>query len=284
MIAITAATGQLGQLVIEQLLQKIPAAQIVAIVRNPAKASALTVRGIAVRKADYDDDAATFGRAFHGVEKVLLISGMDLGRRIAQHTNIIQGAKLAGARLVVFTSLLHADRTPINLAPEYIGTEKALKNSGLSHIILRNGWYHENYTANIPGALAHNAFLGSAAEGRISSAARADYAAAAVAALTGHAETGKTYELAGDTSYTLGELAAELSRQTARSIPYVNLPESEYASVLLKAGLPPPLAHGLASWDVSAAHGALFDDSRALSRLIGRPTTSLADAVRAALG
>jgi len=283
MIAITAATGHFGQLAIDQLLAKVPAAQIVGVVRNPAKASALTARGITVRTADYDNDAATFERAFRGVEKLLLISGMDIGRRIAQHTNIIQGAKLAGVRLVVFTSLLHADQSPLNLAPEYIGTEKALKNSGLPHIILRNGWYHENYTANIPGALAHNAFLGSAGEGRISSAARADYAAAAVAALTGHAEIGKTYELAGDSSYTLSAFAAELSRQTARSIPYVNLPESEYADVLLKAGLPAPLAHGLASWDVGASLGALHDDSRTLSRLIGRPTTPLADAIRAAL-
>jgi len=283
MIAITAATGHLGQLVIDQLLEKIPASQIVAVVRNPAKAAALASRGIAVRAADYDDDASAFARAFSGVEKLLLISGMDIGRRVAQHTNIIQGAKLAGVRLVVFTSLLHADRSLINLAPEYIGTENALKQSALPHIVLRNGWYHENYTANIPGALANNAFVGSAGEGRISSAARADYAAAAVAALTGHAETGKTYELAGDASYTLAEFAAELSRNTGRSIPYVNLPEPEYAGILLKAGLPPPLAHGLASWDAAAAKGTLFDDGRALSRLIGRPTTPLADTIRAAL-
>ncbi len=283
MIAITAATGHLGQLVIDQLLQKIPASQIVAVVRNPAKASALAARGIAIRTADYDDDATTFARAFSGVEKVLLISGMDLGRRVAQHTNIIEGARLAGARLVVFTSLLHADQTSLNLGPEYSGTEKALKNSGLPHIILRNGWYHENYTANIPSALTHGTFLGSAAQGRIASAARADYAAAAVAALTGLAEIGRTYELAGDTAYTLADLAAEISRQTGKNIPYNNLPEADFAAVLTNAGLPPPLANALASWDVSAAHGALFDDSRQLSRLIGRPSTPLADSVRAAL-
>ena len=150
-------------------------------------------------------------------------------------------------------------------------------------MILRNGWYHENYTASIPAALAHNAFVGCAGDGRIASAARADYAAAAVAALTGRAEPGRTYELAGDTAYTLKDFAAELSRQADRTIPYVNLPEADYAAILLKAGLPPPLAHGLASWDTGASQGALFDGGRQLSRLIGRPTTPLEAAIRAAL-
>lgn len=282
MIAITAATGQLGQLVIEQLLTQIPANQIVAVVRNPAKATALTARGLAVRGADYDDPAA-LERAFAGVEKVLLISGVDFGRRAAQHANVINAARLAGAQLVVYTSLLRADTSVLTLAPEHAETERTLKASGLPFVILRNGWYHENYTASIPSALTHGAFVGSADDGRISSAARADYAAAAVAALTGRAKTGHTYELAGDSAYTLTELTAELSRQSGKTISYVNLPEAEYAGILLKAGLPVPLAHGLASWDHGAAQGALFHDGRALSQLIGRPTTPVADAIKAAL-
>jgi len=282
MIAITAATGQLGTLVAEQLLSKVPASQLVAVVRNPAKAAALAARGVAVRAAGYDDPAA-LEKALAGVEQVLLISGTDFGQRARQHGNVIAAAKRAGARLVVYTSLLRANRTPLNLGPEHFETERILQASGLPHIILRNGWYHENYTASIPAALAHSAFVGSAADGRIASASRADYAAAAVAALTGRAGIGRTYELAGDAAYTLAEFAAELSRQAGKAIPYVNLPETEYAGILLKAGLPPPLANGIASWDTGAAQGALFDNDHALSQLIGRPTTPFAEAIRVAL-
>ncbi|MBE2216192.1 MAG: SDR family oxidoreductase [Opitutaceae bacterium] len=282
MIAITAATGQFGQLAVEQLLEKVPATQVVAVVRDPAKASALAARGVAVRTASYDDPAA-LQAAFAGVEKVLLISGTDFGRRAQQHANVIDAARRAGARLIVYTSLLRADTTPLNLGPEHAATEATLKTSSVPFVILRNGWYHENYTASVPAALAHNAFVGSAGHGRIASAARADYAAAAVVALTDGAKVGSTYELAGDAAYTLVEFAAELSRQTGKPIPYVDLPEAEYAGILLKAGLPPPLAQGLASWDVGAAQGALLDEGRALSRLIGRPTTPIADAIARAL-
>lgn len=282
MIAITAATGQLGQLVVEQLLQRVPATQVAAIVRHPAKAAALAARGVTVRAAGYDDPTA-LETAFTGVTQLLLISGTDFGQRARQHANVIAAAQRAGVQLIVYTSLLRADRTPLNLGPEHAETERTLQASGLPHIILRNGWYHENYTASIPAALAHNALVGSAGTGRIASAARADYAAAAVAALTGRAEANRTYELAGDTAYTLAEFAAELSQQTGKPIPYVNLPEAQYADILLKAGLPAPLAHGLASWDTGAAQGALFDDQHQLSQLIGRPTTPLSESIRLTL-
>lgn len=282
MIAITAASGHLGHLVIEQLLQHVPARDIVAVVRTPSKASDLAARGVVVRTASYDEPAA-LEKAFAGVEKVLLISGTEFGQRVRQHTNVINAAKIAGARLIVYTSLLRADATPLNLGPEHAETEQTLKASGLPHIILRNGWYHENYTASVSAALTHGTLAGSAGNGRISSAARADYAAAAVAVLTGAGESGRTYELAGDASYTLAEFAAEMSRQTGRTIPYANLTESDYANILLQAGLPPPFAKGLASWDNGASHDALFDDGHQLSRLIGRPTTPIADAIAAAL-
>ena len=184
---------------------------------------------------------------------------------------------------IVYTSLLHADTSPLSLAEEHLATEAELKASGIPFTILRNGWYTENYTGSIPGALAGGAFLGSAGEGKISSATRADYAEAAVAALTGDGHEGKTYELAGDEAWTLSDLAAEISRQTGRTIPYKNLPEAEYAAALEGFGLPEVLARAIASWDVGASQGALFDDCRQLSTLIGRPTTPLSIAVADAL-
>lgn len=282
MIAITAATGQLGRLILAQLLENVPANDIVAVVRDPAKAADLASRGVILRRADYTDPVA-LELAFVGVDKLLLISSNEIGQRIAQHRNVINAAKLAGVKLVAFTSLLHADSTPIDLAVEYSATERDLRDSGLRYIILRNGWYAENYTASVGQAVSNGAFIGCAGDGRISLAARADYAAAAVAALTGKAEAGRTYELAGDTAVTLTELAAEISKQTGKTIPYRNLPEGDYAAILLKAGLPPVLAQGLGRWDVDASRGALFEDGLQLSRLIGRPTTPIAESVAQAL-
>ena len=282
MIAITGATGQLGQLVIDQLLQKTPASQIVAVVRNPAKATDLSARSVAIRAASYTDLAA-LQNAFTGVEKLLLISSNEIGQRAVQHQNVITAAKRAGVKLLVYTSLLRADTSPLDLAPEHFETEKAIKASGLPFVILRNGWYTENYTGSVGPAVANGAFIGSAGNGRVSSAARADYAAAAVAALTDTATIGQTYELAGDTAYTLSELAEEISRQSGKNIPYHNLPEAEYRGILLKIGLPPVLAAGLASWDVSASQGALFDQNHQLSQLIGRATTPLTTSVQQAL-
>lgn len=282
MIAITAASGQLGRLVIENLLKRAPGSAPVAIVRNPAKIADFVARGVAVREADYNDDAA-LAKALVGVEKLLLISSSEVGRRAVQHANVIEAAKRAGVKLVVYTSLLRADSSTLCLAPEHVETEKLLRASGLPFVILRNGWYSENYTASIPAALSHGVVLGSTADGRIASAARADYAEAAVAALSGAASPGSVIELAGDSAYTLAEFAAELSRQTGRAIPYNDLPEAEYRAVLEQAGLPAAFAALLADSDAQAAKGALFDDGRALSRLIGRPTTPLAETIRAAL-
>jgi NAD(P)H dehydrogenase (quinone) len=278
-IGITGATGQLGRLVVSRLKAKARPEQIVALVRTPARAAGL---GVAAREADYDR-RDTLDRALAGVDTLVLISANEVGKRAAQHRNVIEAAKKAGVQHVVYTSLLHADTSPLGLADEHRETEAMLKASGVPFTILRNGWYTENYTDSIPGALASGALLGSAGEGRISSATRADFAAAAVAALTGRGHEGKTYELAGDDAWTLRDLAAEISRQTGTSIPYKNLPEVEYAAALKGFGLPEGLARAIAGWDVGASKGALFDDSRQLSRLIGRPTTPLSVAVADAL-
>jgi NAD(P)H dehydrogenase (quinone) len=278
-IAITGATGQLGRLVVDKLKNKVPAADIVALVRTPAKAADL---GVTAREADYSKPE-TLERALEGVDTLLLISSSEVGKRTAQHRNVIEAAKKAGVKRIVYTSLLHADTSSLSLADEHRQTEAELKASGIPYTILRNGWYTENYTASIPGALAGGAFIGSAGEGKISSASRADFAEASVAALTGQGHKDKTYELAGDEAWTLSDLAIEISRQTGKEIPYKDLPEADYAAALASFGLPEGLAQAIAGWDTGASQGALFDDSRQLSELIGRPTTPLSATVADAL-
>jgi len=282
MIAITGATGQLGRLVIQHLLTASPAEKIVALVRTPGKASDLAAKGVELRQADYETPAS-LDKALAGVERLLLISSNEVGKRIAQHRNVIDAAKRQGVKLLVYTSLLHADVSILNLADEHRETEAAIKASGLPFIILRNGWYAENYTASIPTAVKNGAFYGSAGQGRISAAPRSDFAEAAAKALRGKAKVGRTYELAGDKAFTLSDLAAEISRQTGKTIPYTNLPEGAYKSALLGAGLPEWLASGLANWDAGASKGALFDEGHELSKLIGHATTPLAVSVKAAL-
>ena len=282
MIVVTGASGQLGRLVIQSLLARLPASQIVAAVRRPESVADLAALGVQVRQADYTQPAS-LDAAFRGAEKVLLISSSEVGQRTVQHRNAIDAAARAGVGLLAYTSLLHADTSPLGLAAEHRATETHLKSAGVPFVVLRNGWYTENYLASIAPALQHGAFIGCAGEGRIASAARADYAEAAAVALTAPDQAGKVYELAGDDAYTLAEFAAELSRQTDKQIPYVNLAEADFKAALLGAGMPEPLAALLADSDRGAAAGALFDDQRQLGTLIGRPTTPLADMIAATL-
>jgi NAD(P)H dehydrogenase (quinone) len=282
MIAITGATGQLGRLVIENLLKKRPAAEIVAAVRSPDKAADLKAAGIQVRHADYSRPE-TLAQAFAGVDKLLLISSSEIGQRAPQHRAVIDAAKNAGVKLIAYTSILRADTSPLGLAEEHRQTETALRASGTPFVLLRNGWYTENYAASVPAALAHGVMLGSAGQGRIASAARADYAEAVAVVLTTEGHAGKVYELAGDTSYDLAEFAAEIARQSGKPIGYNNLPEADFKAALLGAGLPEGLAGLLADSDTGASKGALFDESKQLSELIGHPTAPLSKVIGAAL-
>ena len=279
MIAITGATGQLGQHVIESLLKTVPASQIVAIVRNPAKATALSQQGITVRQADYSDEAALTA-ALQGIDKLLLISSSEVGQRAPQHRNVVNAAKAAHVKFIAYTSLLHADTSPLGLADEHVATEKMLAESGIAYALLRNGWYTENYLASAPAALEHGVFIGAAGEGKIASATRADYAAAAARVISEDGHAGKTYELAGDAGWTLSQLAAELAKQSGKKVVYQNLSEADFAAALKGVGLPAGLADMLADSDTGASKGGLFDDSHTLSKLIGRPTTSLSDSVK----
>jgi len=282
MIAITGATGQLGALAVETLQKTVPARDIVAIVRNPAKAEALTQQGVVVRQGDYNDLPALTA-ALAGVDKLLLVSSSEVGQRATQHRNVINAAKAAGVKFIAYTSLLHADKSPLGLAAEHVETENMLAESGIPFALLRNGWYSENYLASAPAALAHGVFIGSAGEGKIASATRADYAAAAAQVISTDGHAGKVYELAGDEGWTLSQLAAELSKQSGKTIAYQNLSEADFAAALKGVGLPDVIANMLADSDIGASKGGLFDDSRTLSKLTGRPTTPIATSIKGIL-
>jgi len=282
MIVVTGATGQLGRLVIEALLKTQSASEIVAAVRSPEKAADLAALGVQVRRADYNEPA-TLDAAFKGADKLLLISSSELGQRAIQHRAAIDAARRSGVQLIGYTSVLHADKSSLGLADEHRETEDALRASAVPFVLLRNGWYTENYTRSLAPALEHGAILGSAGDGKIASAARADYAEAAAVVMTRDAQAGRVYELAGDTAYTLTDLAAEVTRQSGRQVEYRNLPQADYRAALVSVGLPEAVAALLSDSDTGASKGALFDDGHQLSQLIGRPTTPLATVVAAAL-
>ncbi|MER5975570.1 SDR family oxidoreductase [Streptomyces sp. NPDC001857] len=280
-IVVTGATGHLGRHVVEQLLEKVPAEQITAVVRSEAKAADFAARGVKLAIADYNTPE-TFAGLFAAGDKVLLISGNEFDKgRPQQHQVVIDAAKAAGVALLAYTSA--PGSLTAALADDHRATEKALAASGVPYTLLRNGWYHENYTEQLAPVLEHSAVVAAAGEGRVSSAARADYAAAAVAVLTGEGHEGKTYELGGDEAWSFAEYAAELSRQTGKEIVYKDVPAEALVAILTGAGLPGPFAEILAGVDASIAKGELVVSSGDLSRLAGRPTTPLSEAITAAL-
>lgn len=283
MIAVTGATGQLGRLVIESLLRRgVAPAEVVAAVRSPEKAADLAARGVQVRQADYGRPE-TLEAAFEGVDRLLFISGSEVGQRIPQHRNVVEAAKKAGVGFIAYTSAPKADTTPMKLAGEHKATEAMIRESGLPFAFLRNGWYVELYTGNLAQTLETGVILGSAGEGRLSAAPRADYADAAAAVLTTDGHDGQVYELGGDEAFTMAELAAEITRQSGREVVYRDLPEAEYAQALVGFGLPEPAAAIFADADRAIAAGHLYIDTGDLRRLIGRPTTPLAEAIRQSL-
>jgi NAD(P)H dehydrogenase (quinone) len=277
--AITAATGQLGRLVISDLLESgVPASDIVAIARDPRKASDLAERGVTVAAGDYSDPA-DWPAALAGVEVLLLISGSEVGQRIAQHGTVIEAAKAAGVRRIVYTSAPRADTTELVLAPEHKATEELVRACGLDYTILRNGWYTENYTAQLPQYLERGAIVGAAGDGRVSAAARADYAAAAAAALTGAGHEQAIYELGGAPAFTLSELAAAITEVTGVPVSYQDLTLAEFTASLIASGLDEGTAGFVAALEEATARGDLHTDSQDLTRLIGRPSTPLAEVI-----
>jgi NAD(P)H dehydrogenase (quinone) len=282
-ILVTGATGHLGRLAIDALLARgVAPADIAALVRDRGRAGDLAERGIDVRVGSFEDPAS-LDAALAGIDRLLFISGSEVGQRVAQHQNVVDAAVRAGVELVAYTSIVRADTSPLRLAEEHRATEKALADSGLPHVLLRNSWYIENYTAQVPQHLEHGVVLGAAGQGRVSAATRADYAEAAAVVITSADQAGQVHELGGDDAFTLSEYAAALSEQSGTPVAYRDLSVEDYAAALVGAGLPEAYAHALASGDDGLKHGALLVETGDLSRLIGRPTTSLADALRSAL-
>ena len=279
--AVTGATGKLGRLVLDELLEQANPADIVALARDPSALSDYAQKGVDLRKADYDDPVS-LKAALQGVDRVLLISGNAVGQRERQHGNLIDAAKEAGVSYLAYTSILKGDKSRLALAPEHVATEKLLAQSGLNYDVLRHGWYSENYTAGLAPSLESGKIFGAVGDGRLSTATRADFAAGAAAALL-RGEGGDVYELAGDRSFTMREFAEEVSRQSGRKVEYVNQAESDYAKTLEAAGLPPPVAAMLASTSALSGEGELYDENKALSRLSGRPTTPIRETIGEAL-
>jgi len=276
MIAVTGASGRLGRLVVEGLLKQRPAEEVVALVRNPYRVRDLTARGVHVRRVDYSIPE-TLEWSLPGVDRLLLISSSEIGNRLSHHRNVIRAAKRARVRLLAYTSILHADTSRLSMAVEHGATEAEIRSSRLPFVFLRNGWYIENYTENLAGPLAHGAFYGAAGDGRIAAATRADYAEAAAAVLTCEGHENRAYELAGDRSFSMAELAAKVSAWAGRLVRYSNLPAKEYRELLLLARMPVVVAEATVDADLGIARGELDGSSRDLHDLIGRDTQTLDD-------
>ncbi|MEI6853338.1 MAG: SDR family oxidoreductase [Bacteroidota bacterium] len=279
-IGITGASGQLGRLIVEELKKKTDASSLVALVRTPEKAAGL---GVEVRAFDYSQPKGLV-EALKGIDVLMLVSGNEMGKRFEQHSHVIEAAKTAGVKWIVYSSLLKANSSSLLLlSGEHLATEEALQQSGLPYTILRNGWYYENFSNSIMGAVAHNIIMGSAGDGRISAATRLDFAKAAANVLTSSGHEDKTYELAGDNSFSMSELAVELAKQSGKAVEYKNMPKEDYADALVSMGVDPGYAQFFAAADVSISKGDLQEDGRQLSKLMGEPTTSLSSAVAAIL-
>ncbi|MGO1544081.1 MAG: SDR family oxidoreductase [Gulosibacter sp.] len=280
-IAVTGATGHLGALVIEHLLNRgVAAGDIVAIVRNEAKASGLAAKGIKLGVAAYEDEAALTA-ALDGVDRLVLVSGSEVGQRLAQHTNIINAAKAAGVKFIAYTSLLNLDTSELGLAPEHIGTEQLLAESGIDYATLRNGWYWENYASAIDSGKATGKFFGAAGSAKVSGAARRDYAEAAAVVVTGENHAGRVYELAGAPALTYQGIADEVAKVIGSEVTYVDQSVEDYQATLEGFGMPADMAGMYAGMDPIIANGALYSESTDLQDLIGRPSTSVSEALSA---
>jgi NAD(P)H dehydrogenase (quinone) len=282
-ISVTGASGHLGRLAVLALLERgVPAGDVVAVARDTAKVADLSALGVTVRRGDYDDPAS-LSEALSGTDRLVLVSGSELGQRVPQHRNVVEAAKQEGVGLIAYTSAPHADTSGLLLAAEHLATEQLIRESGVPFVLLRNSWYLENYTDQIGQHLDHGAVYGAAADGRISGAARRDYAEAAAVVVTEPGYEGSVHELGGDEAFTMAQYAAALSVASGTTVEYRDLPVEDFTALLVDVGLPEPVAGIYADSDAGIARGELHVDTGDLSRLIGRPTTTLEEGIKLAL-
>ena len=282
-LGVTGASGQLGRLVVQQLLKTCDPADIVAIVRDPTKAADLAAQGVQVRAADYEDRAA-LEAAVAGLDKLLLVSSSQVGKRFVQHKNVIDAAKAAGVKQIVYTSAPKATTSALVLAPEHKATEEYLAGSGLDYTVLRNNWYTENYANSIKTASQTGELVAAAGSGRVASAARNDYAEAAAAVLTGEGHGGKVYELTGDIAWGYEDLAAAIGEAAGCSCAYKPVAPEALKAAMRVAGLDEGTAGFVAALDANIANGDLAEATEDLKKLIGRPSTPLKDTVKKLVG
>ncbi|PII82312.1 NAD(P)-dependent oxidoreductase [Leucobacter sp. OLJS4] len=277
-ILVTGATGQLGRLIVESLLARGASAdQIIAGARDVSKAADLGVRAVHL---DYTD-AASIAAALEGVDTVMLVSGSEVGQRVAQHRAVIDAAAAAGVTKFVYTSAPKATTSDLVLAPEHKATEEAIVASGLPAVILRNNWYTENYLGDLATAAQTGVLSAGAGDGRVASASRKDFADAAAVVLLEDGHIGEVYELAGDVAWNYSDLAAAFAEVLGREVTYAPLSFDEQVSALRSFGLDEGTAGFVAALDAGIRDGALADTDGTLARLIGRPTTPLVEGLRA---
>lgn len=280
MITVTGATGQLGRLVIDALLKRVPASEITAAVRSPEKAADIAARGVRVVRADYNAPE-TLGPALVGTGRLLIISGNEFGQRVEQYERLIAAASAAGVGFIAYTSIINVDGNPMYLGADHKVAERLIVETGLPYAFLRNGWYNENYVTAFQSGAAHGTMIGAAGEGRISAAARADYAEAAAVVLAEGREG--VFELGGSEAFTMAGLAGVVGAVAGRPVNHTNLEPDAYAAQLKGFGVPEGMADALADSDRYAAEGWLYTESRTLEELIGRRSTPIAETVKVVL-
>ncbi|MGO4692449.1 NAD(P)H-binding protein [Glaciibacter sp. 2TAF33] len=281
-VVVTGATGHLGRLIVESLLARgVAAERIVAGGRRLDKLDDLSERGVRVARVDYSDEAS-LAAAFAAADTLVLVSGSEVGSRIGQHQAAVDAARAAGIRRIVYTSAPHADSTTLVLAPEHIATENLIRESGLAFTFLRNGWYSENYLGALYQAATTGEIVASVGDARVASASRADFAEAAAAVVIGDGHDGAVYELTGDHAWDFAELAEAASEVLGTPVVYRSVTPEEHEAELIAAGLPTGTAGFIVALDGNIRDGLLAHTPGDLARLIGRPTTPLAEALGAA--
>lgn len=277
MILITGATGQLGGIVVENLLEKVPARQIAVLVRDENKAADLKAKGVEVRVGSYHD-AASLANAMSGIDKVLLISSNDFNNRLGQHKNVIDAAKNAGVKHILYTgvTMKNINESPLKpLLADHYQTEDYIEESGLTYTFLQNSLYFEVIPLFVGANVLETGIFFPASDGKVAFAARQDLGETTATILATEGHENKTYNLTGATAYSFADVAASLSEFTGKAVSYTSPEPVAFEAMLKQFGLP----EGIVLMSVLFAAGIQNGDfdlpSPTLEQLLGRKTTNL---------